>query len=723
MYNVTGIGLTAVILYFLSYIFYLNGFYSRNSHRKIWNIILAGSFLLAAVAGLFLALQINYKWNIPFVKTILKWHVDFGIALSFTGLFHFIWHFSYFIRKEKNNEKSVTGEAISQRSAKQNAVNLFIIGFVSTSVQLLMMREIMNISGGYELVAGTFPAAWLIGSAAGSYASGHSQISDLRKLNTIFGLNIILSVILMLLLGRLYLNPGETPSFFLSIIYTIIVLLPFTFVSGFIFMKILSVSGINHKVSSGSSFSIETAGGIISGVVIPIFSYRLFSTYQFLMLICTFFLSYVLISFVFISGKGRIVTLASAVCIVVLIIVFKPDRIIREVLLPGINVISSTDTPYGNVTKGEYGGEQSIYYNHRLLQYRNDETEREENVHYAMLQHGNPEKVLVVSGDISSVLGEVMKYPVKRVFYVERDPGLLKVNRSDKLANVELLKVINTDAYRFIHETNEKFDVILLIIPPPSTLLINRFYTTDFYSSLAKRLNEKGIIMCSPGIGENYFNKESTILYSSVFNSLKAVFKNVIPIVGNKLYYIASNDSLTERICYLAEKRAIKNIYVNSDFLSDDLIRRKSDEFMTTINRDVAENKLSTPSACFHYQSYSLSRTDPGLYPSLFLIIAIFILPVFSVRRRNLLMYSSAGALAGFEIIALLTIQSSAGNMYNITGLVIAGLMTGLALGTAFDLTSNSKQSGLINSSALVLFYLLMVLVINKLLHTEIRSA
>jgi hypothetical protein len=282
MYNVTGIGLTAVILYFLSYIFYLNGFYSRNSHRKIWNIILAASFTLAAVAGLFLALQSNYKWNIPFVKTILKWHVDFGIALAFTGFFHFIWHFSWFFRKERNIEKSDHSEALSQRSSKQNGINLFIIGFVSTSVQLLMMREIMNISGGYELITGTFLASWLIGSAAGSYASGHSAISDLRKLNAIFGLNIILSVILMLLLGRLYLNPGETPSFFLSIIYTLIVLFPFTFVSGFIFMKILSVSGIKHKISSGSSFSMETAGGIISGLFISMFSYRLFSTYQFL---------------------------------------------------------------------------------------------------------------------------------------------------------------------------------------------------------------------------------------------------------------------------------------------------------------------------------------------------------------------------------------------------------------------------------------------------------
>ena len=47
-----------------------------------------------------------------------------------------------------------------------------------------------------------------------------------------------------------------------------------------------------------------------------------------------------------------------------------------------------------------------------------------------------------------------------------------------------------------------------------------------------------------------------------------------------------------------------------------------------------------------------------------------------------MLMYFSASALAGFEIIILLTLQIIIGNMYQLTGLVIAGLMAGLAIGS-----------------------------------------
>ena len=56
------------------------------------------AFIVTAVAGVFMALQVTYKWNLPFVKTILKWHVEFGIGLAVTGIFHFIWHLSYFGR-------------------------------------------------------------------------------------------------------------------------------------------------------------------------------------------------------------------------------------------------------------------------------------------------------------------------------------------------------------------------------------------------------------------------------------------------------------------------------------------------------------------------------------------------------------------------------------------------------------------------------------------------
>ena len=85
MYHVVGTGLIAIIIYIISYFFYRNGYFSQQFHWKLWNSVLAATFLFTALAGVFMALQINYKWNVPFIKSILKWHVEFGIGMAFTG--------------------------------------------------------------------------------------------------------------------------------------------------------------------------------------------------------------------------------------------------------------------------------------------------------------------------------------------------------------------------------------------------------------------------------------------------------------------------------------------------------------------------------------------------------------------------------------------------------------------------------------------------------------
>ena len=107
------------------------------------------------------------------------------------------------------------------------ASNLFIIGFVSSSVQLLLLREMMNITGGYELIAGAFLCSWLIGSAVGSGLAPKSSLTDIRKINLLFSTGPVISVALLLLLSRLFLRPGETPSFLAGIVLTFLVLFPF----------------------------------------------------------------------------------------------------------------------------------------------------------------------------------------------------------------------------------------------------------------------------------------------------------------------------------------------------------------------------------------------------------------------------------------------------------------------------------------------------------------
>lgn len=147
MYHIIGTGITISIFYLISFIFYRIGLYSLALHRKLWNIILAGTFLFTALAGLFMALQINFKWDIPVVKVILKWHVEIGVCLALTGIFHFIWHLSYFGKIFSGSETKSAYHGFQKPDTGSVISNLFIVGFAGTAIQFLLIREVMNISG------------------------------------------------------------------------------------------------------------------------------------------------------------------------------------------------------------------------------------------------------------------------------------------------------------------------------------------------------------------------------------------------------------------------------------------------------------------------------------------------------------------------------------------------------------------------------------------------
>jgi hypothetical protein len=166
----------------------------------------------------------------------------------------------------------------------------------------------------------------------------------------------------------------------------------------------------------------------------------------------------------------------------------------------------------------------------------------------------------------------------------------------------------------------------------------------------------------------------------------------------------------------MTEKRNIKNVYISSDFLSDDLISKKSEEVNSLIDHTVKQNRSAFPVACFHFQSYNFSKNLGEKIPAIIIMFMVFVIPVLAIKRRNLLMYFSASALAGFEIILLLTLQIIIGNMYMLTGLIIAGLMTGLAVGAGTDNKLMRYFSLSLKSIFLLFFYIGFGLIYNYII-------
>jgi spermidine synthase len=484
-------------------------------------------------------------------------------------------------------------------------------------------------------------------------------------------------------------------------------------------MKLLSCARQSYEITPGKSYSTETIGAAIAGISVSVLASGILNNYQLFLLITLLSLAFTLLTFYIEEKRKKLILKIFFTVIISLVIIFDPDILFRQVLLHGLKVSDTMDTPYGNITKGSYAHEAVIYYNHRLLTYNDDVIEREEDIHYALLQRANPENIIIISGNLGSYLPEIEKYHVKGITFLERDPELVKNAREGIRDLPKNLTIENEDAFRYIREKGKKADAIILLLAPPSTLSLNRFYTREFFADVKMRLRQGGVFMCSPCPGDDYLNRESLNLCSSVYNSLAKVFRFVKPVHGQKLYFIASDEEVSVAFCSLAAKCGIKNIYVSPDYLEDDLIEAKSEEILSAMIPGARQNSETFPVAAFHFQAYNLSRNINEKYPAMVLLVLIFALPAFSVRRKNILMYFSASALAGFEIIMLLALQLTAGNMYQMTGLFFAAMMAGLAAGSGSKLKLPDRISMRIQALFLAFYYVVIGIFFGQLLEIK----
>ena len=96
-YRIIAITIAVLIAYLFTFILVKTGKMKKLSQRKLWNVILLLTFLVSCLLGFVLALQINYGFCMDWFRNFLKWHVEFGIAMTLIAVIHIIWHYKYYI--------------------------------------------------------------------------------------------------------------------------------------------------------------------------------------------------------------------------------------------------------------------------------------------------------------------------------------------------------------------------------------------------------------------------------------------------------------------------------------------------------------------------------------------------------------------------------------------------------------------------------------------------
>ncbi len=163
--------------------------------------------------------------------------------------------------------------------------------------------------------------------------------------------------------------------------------------------------------------------------------------------------------------------------------------------------------------------DQDEFYYHEML------------VHPALCSHPGPRDVLIIGGGDGGALREVLRHPVRRVWLVEIDKEVIEACKkffpwlgpalADQRTRLEI-----TDGIRFIRETSERFDVVLIDSSDPvgpSTPL----HQQGFYELLKKRLRPGGAAVAQAG-SLRYHLREHQV--KSEF--LRQIFRNVSFYIG-----------------------------------------------------------------------------------------------------------------------------------------------------------------------------------------------
>lgn len=171
---------------------------------------------------------------------------------------------------------------------------------------------------------------------------------------------------------------------------------------------------------------------------------------------------------------------------------------------------------------------------------------------------GSRNRILILGGGDGCAAREALKFnDVRSVTLVDIDPAMTRIAReNDILTSINdsslfdtRVKVINRDAFNFLEESKDIFDVIIADFPDPRNSDLSRLYSEEFYIIVRKHLSKDGIFITqagSPYFAFKAFSSIDTTIKVSGFNTMRV--RNHVPTMGEWGFVIASPELSSEAL-------------------------------------------------------------------------------------------------------------------------------------------------------------------------------
>jgi spermidine synthase len=580
----------------------------------------------------------------------------------------------------------------------------FLLGFLATSFQVVLAREFSVHFYGNEMSFGFVLAAWLLWGGLGSILASRYGLSSRRLIRLYY---IVLGIspfcFLALRFSRFLLGtlPGELTGVAPMLTFALVLAFFISFPLGTIF--VLNVGIDNGNVAR--VYLWESVGAAAGGLLVTLFLVPFLSNWQAVALLGSLSAAFIFFSF------GRNKEKPAAVLVLCLSLgLFFFDGPSQRIFWKPFRLVRSTDSLHGKLQVIRTG-EQVTLYNNGLQAYSYpDPAAAEEAVHFACLQNPDAGKVLLIGGGVGGSLQEILKYPRTAVDYVELDPEIIRLSqeflpRAGQAALTDVrVHIFFKDGRQFLERARQKYDLVILNLPEPATAQINRFYTQEFFRTVKKKLEPKGIFSFRVPSAENYVSPALREFLSTLAVTLKSVFAETAVVPGDTNIFLASDSPLTLEVPDLA--RRIESLHLRTRFVTPEMLPARLNPMRVT---RLKENIESGPGRinsdlspiCYFFNSILWSTQFKSLESRLLAFLAgirlfwlldvpllLFVLALILFRMRDKVSSFFLVPLAvlglttiASEIMIIVWFQSLYGYVYHRIALLLTSFMAGLALG------------------------------------------
>jgi spermidine synthase len=564
------------------------------------------------------------------------------------------------------------------------------LGVSAVMTQLALMRELLSAFSGNELVLGIILGLWLLLTGLGTWLGrGTIRLRDpvprLLVAQLAIALLPLAQVILVRVLRDQVFLRGADVGIVATALSGLAVLLPYCVVSGYLLMLGCAILGAEEASQAAGRVYVADAVGSVAGglafsfVLIPVFDHCS-------LLLFPALLNLLVVVFMARALRKRLAMGLGAACLVGLlglVIRWDLDALSTAAQFPDQSVVFRANSPYGRLVVTQAAGQLNVFENGLPVLATQHPERAEETVHYALAQRPDAAKVLLVSGGASGTTLEVLKYPVSEVIYVELDPLILGVAHHflPKTLNDARIRTVNADGRRFIQRTEERFDVVILDLPDPSTAQLNRFFTVEFFAEARRVLTPDGVLAFGLGRYENYVSPELAAVLSLANRTLRSVFAHTLLLPGGRVFFLASDAPLSPDIAARLDAHGIPRQVVTRHYLDAMLAPDRLADMRRAVTESGGLNRDFSPRLYYQHLRHWLSQFHFRLGPLQWALAGVLLVCLVRLRAASLAIFASGFGASALQVVLLLAHQVLFGSLYRQVGLIVTIFMLGLAVG------------------------------------------